>query len=441
MRDPDADRSPDRDAERFLFSRIDHERATPAASPERAFKLDRMRRLLAGLSDPQEAIPSVHIAGTKGKGSTAAMTAAALRGRGFRVGLTTSPHLDHFRERIAVGGVPVSAADFADAFGRVRVVVDGLDAAGERATFFEILVATAWVAFRTAGVDVAVLETGLGGRLDATNVCRPVVTAITNVSLDHTQLLGETVEAIAAEKAGIAKSGVPLLTTATGAAADVIARRAEEVGAHYRPIDASQIEIVAEADEPPWRVTITHDGRPVEIPLGGRHQVPNAILALELARTAAASLGGRGAAGAAPAWDGLVWPGRTEVVARSPFVVLDGAHNPAAAAALAGCVARVPEGRVAVVLAIAADKDAAGIIAALAPVCGHVFVTRFVENPRAIDPDRLAEIARHAGAGHVVVAADPAKATAAARECVPDDGLVVITGSLFLVAEARRLIR
>ena len=227
---------------RFLVGRIDYERTQSMPSSEEAMKLDRMRELLARLGNPHEAVPIVHVAGTKGKGSTSAMIAAVLSAAGYRIGLFTSPHLDRVEERIAIDGRPCSGDDLADLVERIRPAVEAMDQAaisplpsgdepevrategsGVRGqgsespnqhgpTYFEIVTAMAFDHFRRRGVNAAVLEVGLGGRLDSTNVCSPCVTIITNISFDHTKQLGDTLAAIAAEKAGIIKPGVPVIS-------------------------------------------------------------------------------------------------------------------------------------------------------------------------------------------------------------------------------------
>ncbi len=209
-------RSPSR-ADVFLESRIDHERSTPAPYSQRNFKLERMRELLAALGDPHLGLPAIHIAGTKGKGSTAAMIAAALEAAGYRVGLFTSPHLERVEERIAIDGQPLSAPDWERLIEEARPHVERMDARAEcegacGPTYFEIVTALAFRHFADLGADCAVLEVGLGGRLDSTNVCRPIVSLITSISFDHVQQLGGTLAAIAGEKAGIIKPGVPVIS-------------------------------------------------------------------------------------------------------------------------------------------------------------------------------------------------------------------------------------
>ncbi|MEM7812046.1 MAG: folylpolyglutamate synthase/dihydrofolate synthase family protein [Planctomycetota bacterium] len=438
--------SPDADAERFLYARIDYERGFPAGPAERAFKLDRMRGLLARLGDPQERTPAVHIAGTNGKGSTAVFTDAALSAVGLRVGRYTSPHLDHFRERIAFDGQPISAERFASAFAVVRPVVEELDREGTDAgpTFFEILTAVAWVAFAAADLDVVVLETGLGGRLDATNVCRPIVTAITNIGLDHTAILGDTLEQIASEKAGIAKTGVPLITAAEEPALAVIAAYAAEVGASFQAIDPSQVCCGERSERPPWgrRLTIRDNGATFEtwLGLGGRFQAVNAALAYRLAKSATARLGrdwdGRAVAGR---WEAVRWPGRLEVLDRDPLVIADGAHSPSAAAAVLDALPPTIPRPVVAVVAVARDKDAAGLIGVLTSKVDTFVVTRFATNPRAAEPRLLAETVRNAGGSVTAVTDDLATALAEAKHDAAG-GVVLVIGSLFLVAEARRLV-
>jgi dihydrofolate synthase/folylpolyglutamate synthase len=360
-----------------------------------------VRALLAGLGHPERALCAVHVGGTNGKGSTTAFVEAALRAHGVRTGAFTSPHLLRFTERITIGGVELGRDQAADLAARVLAV-------GGEFTFFEIVTAMAFVAFVERDVEVAVVEVGLGGRLDATNVLeRPLATVVTSVGRDHTDVLGETLTAIAREKAGIWKPGVPAIFACDDeAAATVIAGEAARVGApaqrYGRDFD--------DAGLPP-------------LGLGGAHQRRNAALA----RRALASLPSQFRPSAQALADGLArvrWPGRLEWL--TPTLLVDAAHNEEGARALA---AALPAGPFTLILGVVADKDARAIADALAPRAARVIATA-PPSARALPATALAQLVPGADS-----APDLATALAMARGQV-----TVVAGSIFLVGEARRLV-
>jgi dihydrofolate synthase / folylpolyglutamate synthase len=374
-----------------------------------AFGLDRVRTALMHLGSPERALPAVHIAGTNGKGSTAAMAESILRASGLRTGLFTSPHLCRFTERIRLDGREVDGDHLAALERRVA-------RSGVPLTYFEIATVLAFLTMAEAAVEVAVLEAGLGGRLDATNVCRPVATAITSVGLDHTDLLGTTLADVAREKAGIAKRDVPLFLGALPQdAADAVVQVARAAGAslHRRGIDFG----------PP----------PVPPALAGAHQGDNAALAVALAEQAVRAAG-RSLAPAAirKGLQSVVWPGRLEEV--MPGVVLDGAHNPEGARAL---LAALPPTRPrALVISVVRGKQADAIVAALAPAFDAILVTRS-GNERALPPEALVVALPAPAAAIARVLPDPMLAFDEARRWVGPAGVVVVAGSLFLVGEIR----
>jgi dihydrofolate synthase / folylpolyglutamate synthase len=375
--------------------------------------LPRVRRALAALGDPQRRFAAVQIAGTNGKGSTAAMTEAVLRAAGVRTGLYTSPHLARFTERIQVAGAEADGDRLAALEARVA-------ATGVPLTYFEIATALGFLTFAEAGVEVAVLETGLGGRLDAVTTCEPLATAVTSIGLDHADYLGGTLGEIAREKAGVIKPGVPHLVGALPPEADEeMTRAARAVGA---PLLRLGIDFGAPAAPPG---------------LAGAHQVGNAALSVELATRAWARLGRPGplptdAVGAGLA--GVRWPGRLERVAGD--VLLDCAHNVEGARALAAALAGLAGGRpVALLVSIVRDKDAAGILAALAPAVSIVVATQS-GSPRALSAAELDAIGRPLVA-RTVAAPDPIVALDLARRVGGHGGLVVVAGSIFLVGEVR----
>jgi dihydrofolate synthase / folylpolyglutamate synthase len=385
-----------------------------------ALGLDRIRLALERLGSPERALPAVHIAGTNGKGSCAALTDSMLRAGGLRVGLFTSPHLVRFTERIRIDGV--------EADGDYLAALDEEVAATQvPLTYFEIATVLAFLAFARAKVDVAVLETGLGGRLDATTACNPVACAITSIALDHQSILGSALSAIAFEKASIAKPGVPLfLAPLPPEALHTVLATAASIGAPVR------------------QAGLDYPEAPQAPALAGAHQLSNAALATAIAEHAAAGLG-RPLSRAAilRGLSDVSWPGRLERMA--PDVLLDCAHNVEGAQALTRALP--PSSRRALVTSIVRDKDAAGMLAAWAPSFDRLVLTRS-KSERASDPERLAEMVaaakRDRGAGdeappQVLVIDDPLTAFSHARAWAREasDGLVVAAGSIFLVGLLR----
>jgi dihydrofolate synthase / folylpolyglutamate synthase len=380
--------------------------------------LDRVRRALGELGDPQRRFAAVQIAGTNGKGSTAAMTEAILRGAGLRTGLYTSPHLARFTERICVAGLEMDGDRLAELDRRVAAVSVPL-------TYFEIATALAFLAFAEAGVEIAVLETGLGGRLDAVTTCEPLATAITSIGLDHQAYLGPDVESIAREKAGALKPGIVCFLGRLPAAADAaIAAVASEIGA---PLARIGVDVAA------------YHG---PLALAGAHQRDNAAIAVALARAAAVRLDrALHDEVIAAALKAIRWPARLErLAAGDGEVLLDAAHNADGARALAAELPGIAGGRRAVLLmSIVRDKDPAAMFAALAPAASALVLTRS-GNARACSPETLAALARGMFAD-VDIAPDADAGLAKARRLAGPDGLVVVCGSIFLVGAVRAKLR
>jgi len=443
----------------WLDRRLNFERAVPRTASPGTFGLGRVRRLLAAVGDPHLRFPVVHVAGTKGKGSTVAMLSAVLQSAGHRVGRYMSPHVNAIEERISVAGRPISPTDLVRAFDVVIPAVDRMDRhaqrrGGQGPTWFEVLTAVAFVHFARSRVDLAVLETGLGGRLDATNVSRPILSIITSISLDHMHLLGNTVGRIAAEKAGIIKRGCPVISAATHPAArrvveSVAARRraplmqlGRDFTATYVPPDAGTIDTDPLA---PGNVSIgsttaaANDRRLFPLGMPGPHQAVNAALVVMAART----LDARGVTvGPRAVERGLstaALPARIEAIAKRPLVILDAAHNVASMNAL---VATLSPSRAAfhprvLVFAASADKQLAEMLAVGREAFDHVVVTRYATNPRAATVPHLLEACRQARLPEPRVAAAPAEALRLARSLATPRGLVCIAGSFFLAAEIR----
>jgi dihydrofolate synthase/folylpolyglutamate synthase len=401
--------------------------------------LDQIHSLLAALGRPELAFPSIVVAGTNGKGSTAAMIERGLRAAGYRTARYTSPHLVAIEERFAIDGVAIDAATFDHAAERVRAVATGL---AHPPSFFEATTALALDVFRSAAVDVAVLEVGLGGRLDATNAVPAVAAVITMVDYDHQQYLGHTLEAIAAEKAGVIKRGqlvvlgrnpapVAAVVHATCASRDATLVRAwEEVG--------TTVEVTGG----PTTITMTTPVRryaSLRLGLRGRHQIDNAVTAVRTLEVLDAAGTLRVPASAIrAAVEAVIWPGRLELVqAAGGPVLLDGAHNPAGATTLATYILDTYGHGLPIVLGVMADKDIDAIVRALAPAATRV-VTTSASSPRAARAADVAAVVRRV-APHlpVTVAPTPADGVRQARE---HGDPVVVAGSLYLVGEIRALL-
>lgn len=400
--------------------------------------LETIGGLLDRLGRPQDAFRALHVTGTNGKGSTCAFLDAALRSAGHRVGLFTSPHLVRFPERILIDGKPVADADVAAGVERLRPIVESVETGHTRPTFFECVTALAFDLFRTRGISIVVLEVGMGGRLDATNVCNPLVTVITNVGLDHTHYLGTSIQAIAQEKAGILKRGVAAITGARGPALDVVARRATATGTPLRAVRAPDpVHATLEAT----RFSQPYLGIPTPFETGllGAHQAHNAALALAALEACAAQLPVAQEA-AQRGIRSTQWPGRLEAVGHDPTLLLDGAHNAPAMDTLGRFLDEVaPDHRVAAVVGILRDKEASKMLSILAPRVSRLVLTR-VPNERSLNPEELRRMLP-ADAPPTQVEPEP---TAAFRKAFAegDEPIRLVTGSLFLVGEARvRLLR
>jgi dihydrofolate synthase/folylpolyglutamate synthase len=433
------------DLEALLREATNYEERMPAGDAERAFDLSRMRALLAAIGDPQEGPETFHVTGSKGKGSTARMVDACLRaaGRG-PVGLYVSPHLERIEERVCVNGTPVAGDDLAAAAEALMPHLRATRGTERFPTFFEILTAAAHVAFRARGVRSAVLEVGLGGRLDATNVCRPTVTAITTVELEHVRILGDTLEKIAAEKSGIVKPGVPCVTAVpAGSPASVVIERAcAAAGAPLLRLGREFAIESASTGPGPWtRVVVSGPaGAPplrVEMPVAGLHQARNAAVAIAAARLLRVSDGD-----VAEGLKDLRLPGRMETVIEQPRLVIDAAHTASSArAAREALDACWPGAGVHLVLGVLEDKDVAGILAPLVPKAASV-VCCAPRSPRSWPAERLAEAVRALAPGvPVSVATDASEAVGAASRAAGPGDVVLVAGSTYLAGEARAAAR
>ena len=393
--------------------------------------LERIEGLLAALGHPEERYTLVQVGGTNGKGSIAATLATILKHAGRRVGLYTSPHLRSFRERIRVNGAAIAP----------DAVVDGVDALGTSiarldATMFEATTALALDHFARESVDVAVLEVGLGGRLDSTTVGRPAATVLGRIDFDHEAYLGRTLPEIAAEKAAIIRSGRAFSAAQAPEVTEVIVRRAEAVGVPLllegrdlavtvtaRTLEGQRVSCAG----PGWRLD------DVELPLLGVFQPANALLAVATARALGAD-----EAAIRRGVTRVRWPGRFDVVRRDPFLVLDGAHNPAGARVLAASLRQAFGDRpVTFVLGLSRDKDAGAILGALAPLAHRMILTR-ASNPRAADPRSLFA-ALPPTTAVVETAESPAEALRMATRA-PQPPIICVAGSLFLIGDVLTLL-
>jgi dihydrofolate synthase/folylpolyglutamate synthase len=407
-----------RDVTGYLARFTDYERMTGGRYAGQPYDLRRMANLLERLGHPERGFASVHVAGTKGKGSTAHFAEAIFRAHGLRTGLYTSPHLVSLLERIRLDGDPVAESLFVRTLNRMRPALDRL-----RPTFFEIMTAAAFRIFADRRVGVAVVEVGLGGRLDATNLIRPSAAAIARIDYDHMDRLGSTLGAIASEKAGIIKTGVPCFTTETRPAAlGVIRRKAAEVRAPFATVAPAAVRSGL-------RTSFAWEGKRYSVPAMGAFQAENAALALSLARRALVTFDpAKAARGLAVARV----PGRLQILRRKPAWIVDVAHNPFAARASARALRAIPGKRTICVFGASADKDWRAMIRALQPEVDFWIFTR-ADNPRAADPT---ELARRAGPS--VISPTVARAVELATLMARPADRVLVTGSFYVAGEALR---
>lgn len=416
----------DEEALAWWFGRINYE--VRSATPQ-DLKLERMRAILRRLGQPQDRLRLVHVAGTKGKGSTCAMLAAVLQASGYRVGLFTSPHLEHVSERVQVDSVPISAAELTARLEEIRPVVEAVERQGPPATFFEISTAVGFLHFLYRRCDLAVIEVGLGGRYDSTNVCLPMLAVITNIGYDHMAQLGSTLEAIAYQKAGIIKRGRPIISGERQAGPRAVIRSvAAEQGAPLFEIGEAERQAA----------------RRYRLGLVGEHQRENAAIVLavvEHLRQAGLHIPERAVA------EGLArvcWPARVECLHTRPTVILDTAHNVPSIEALIDTLRREfpVTGQRRLLFAVSSDKDYPAMLRRLAAFFDEFYLTRYGNNPRGVAPERLAEILAGYQPRRSVRLYPHSRAAweAASSDLGPDD-LLCISGSVFLAGELQSLAR
>jgi len=380
-----------------------------------------IRGLLARVGDPHMDLPAVHIAGSKGKGSTALYLEAILEAAGMRTGTFTSPHLQRWTERLRIDGRESTEAEFAALFARLQPHVLALQAEDDALapSFFDVLTAAALLLFAEQRVDCAIIEAGIGGRLDATNVVRPILTGITSVELEHTDKLGDSIASIAGEKAGIIKEGIPVVVAGLPPEADtVIRRRAAELHAEVEIVDGPAEGIPGSA-------------------AAARCNARNGAIAVALARHVAGRRPGFTGAVARALADTRL-PGRMEIVAEHPWVVIDGAHTPASSAALAEMLECMPARRVHLLVSVTVAKDAPAMLAPLLERAHSVTITS-ADPTRSMDGDRVAAslVAHGYAASRIRAIADPREAVVQSREALADDDLLCVAGSMYMAGVAR----
>ncbi|MGC8638298.1 MAG: bifunctional folylpolyglutamate synthase/dihydrofolate synthase [Isosphaeraceae bacterium] len=440
----------------YLYGRLNYEWIGMPKLPTE-LRLRRMRRLLRRLGDPHLGLRIIHVAGTKGKGSTAALMAAALSAAGHRTGLYSSPHLHRLEERYCIDGCPVSPDELVELVDEVRAAVEQLEVDDQEhryrgATFFEITTAMGLLHFARRRVDAVVLEVGMGGRLDSTNVVHPALCVITSIAFDHTRQLGNTLGAIATEKAGILKHHRPVVSGVV----DSEPRRAIRwIAAQRRcPLYELGVDFSFESLTPtlplesptPGHVRVQTwrtNWQTLALSLLGSHQAHNAAVALAaldlLAEVEPALEVGRGAA--ALGFASLRWPARVEVMGEAPWLVIDGAHNVSSAQALAETLLNYfPATSRTLVFGTTKDKDLPGQLQALLPLFDRVIATRYALNPRSVPPEDIAAAVELQSGKTTLIAVDPPFALDLARRITGPGSLVCVAGSLFLAAEARAVV-
>ena len=432
-------------AEAYLASLTDYEISPASAYNAANFDLRRVEALLQKMGRPHKGRKTVHIAGTKGKGSTAAMISSILVSAGHCTGLFTSPHLYTWQERIAVNGRPVTKKDFARLTGVVRKHVQAINSEGRfgKITTFEALTAMAFLYFKDKDAEFQVLETGMGGRLDATNVADPDVCILTSISFDHTQVLGDTLAKIATEKAGIIKPGCTVISAP---------QQPEALAVIVEQCRSSGSELVLAGKDITWKrlggdlngQTFTVKGRngnyQLRIPLLGDHQMENAGLAV----AAVEALNQRGLhitrSHIERGLGSVTWPARLQVLNQAPLIIIDGAHNAYSMKALAESIKKYfPYKKLQIIFGSSGDKDIDGMAQVLAGLAGQVIVTSS-HHPRAANAEQLARIFRQHSIS-VDIKHDAREALSAALASSGEDDMVLATGSLFLAAEVGRLFK
>ena len=391
--------------------------------------LERISALLAELGNPQNDLRFVHVAGTNGKGSTSTMLSHILKAGGYKTGLFTSPYVFSFCERIQINNANIPEADLANTVARVKSAIEGLNAGGIVPTEFEAITAAALLYFKEQQCDYAVMEVGLGGRYDSTNVIpAPEVCVITSVSLDHTKILGDTIEQIAAEKAGILKQGSVCVTTTRQdpTALSVICNTAEQQGCALTVANTEAAQVISESLT---ETVFSYCGEAYTVHLSGRHQIENAVGVIEAAR----KLSGVTETHIREGLQNTVMRGRMEYRKGTPPLLLDGGHNPECAEALREVLKRFAPPTITAVIGMMADKDTGQYLKTVAPLCKEIYFTK-PNNPRAAEPAVLQSAIQDI---KVITFTEesPKSALQQAINATPQDGLVLVCGSFYLLSD------
>lgn len=437
----------------YLYSFVDYSLTRQLQYSQEAFNLDRMTRLMHLLGDPQKTYPIVHVAGTKGKGSTAAMIESVCQTAGYRTGFYISPHLHDFSERIQVNRIHITHSDLVALLDEIKPAI----AQVERITTFEISTALGFLYFARQKVDIAVVEVGLGGRLDATNIITPIVSVITSLSMDHMNILGDTLSKIAREKAGIIKPGVPVvLSSQKIEASDVVVDVAQECGSKLvqvgndflfktveHSLDGQSFQIWQADEQEKMDAFIAgdeQDWQPVtiRIPLLGRHQVQNAATAYAVIQVIRDSGFEISNSAILSGFSSVNWEGRFEIISQQPLVILDSAHNRDSAAKLRTALDDYLPGKpVILVFGASEDKDVRGMLTELQPNLKLVVATQS-EHPRAMSAGEIADMCRNLDIAAVPIVS-VTDAVAFAESKVQDHQVIVVAGSIFLAAAGKEI--
>jgi len=428
----------------FLFNRTNFEREHASSFHHRDFKLDRMRALLEELGNPQTT-PAVHIAGTKGKGSTAHMVAACLQASGLRTGLFTSPHLELYEERIRINGIPIDREEIVQLAGLLKSATRKLQNrdASLNPTFFELTTALAWLAFQSHDIQIAVMEVGLGGRLDSTNLCHPLVTAVTSIGLDHTQQLGSTIKEITIEKAGIFKTGIPVISGCVREESRKVIRQKSQQH-HSRLWEVDRDIKIAESknDKGEQVIHVTSPERThadLQLSLLGAHQIRNLAVALGIL-DCLHEAGMRINFPAIPSTlKNLSIPGRQEILSHHPLILLDVAHNEDSNHALISTIEMLPSehGPRVLIFGSSRDKNFAAQLSSLSPHFDHIFLTACSNSERSCLPEKLLSSISASNHASIVTTPDVSEALHDASSLIGDTGTLVVSGSFYLAGECR----
>lgn len=409
--------------------------------------LERIQAILDRVGNPERKVKCIHVAGTNGKGSTSAMMSMILREAGYKVGFFSSPHIQHFHERMRINGMPIADTDLARLVEEIKPVIEEIepiDGLGGRASFFEVVTALAFMYFADQKVDALILEVGLGGRLDATNVVHPIASVITSIGLDHTEYLGNTLAAIAGEKAGIIKEGVPVITGVRNEEAlSVIAQKAEEKNAQlYAPLAESNWNFL-ESNLRYQNVDLTMDQttyHELKIGLLGEHQLRNATIGLKTIQIVQKYYPAVDETAIRNGLGKVKWPGRLELVQENPAVLLDGAHNIQGVEALSCFIEEVKSQyrNLYMVMSILGDKEVTAMVKKVAPLATKITFTQN-NNLRASAAEKLAETLKDEHTEFKIIPDFEMAIRKTIQEAEEGD-LVCITGSLYTISEARELL-